>query len=214
MIEGVAEYIDVDIDIDYYKYVFDKVSEINFNTFGKTQWQSYALEDNRTGIDTDYSREYALILDEQRSVHKHMQKRSTGFNYSNSKEKDLFIHTDIDLDTEHPKHFNLIVPIFGAAVISYYKTKQEEIWLPEKNAHGHAYYHEFNKRNDPDYEEFKRNNKIGEIIVDKPVLLDTNIMHGVEIITDPRCAWCSRWNNIPIHHDFYSWKARVENILK
>ena len=216
MIPGIAEYININVDTEYYHMIFDKVAGVDSNTFGKTKWNSFALEDNRTGIDTEYSKDFKRILSEQKSVHPYMQKRSTGFNYANTVEKDLFIHSDVDLDTEHPKHFNLIIPIYGKALISYYKTKEEDIWLPEKNAHGFAYYHEFKKRLDDDYEDFKRANKIGEIIVepDKPVLLDTFIMHGVEIIESPRLAWCSRWNNIPVHYDFYSWKARVENILK
>ena len=64
------------------------------------------------------------------------------------------------------------------------------------------------------YEEFKKKRKIGEIVVeDRPVLIDTNLMHGVQILEAPRCAWVTRWNNIPVHHDFYTWKARVERIL-
>tara|TARA_B110001454_G_C12570677_1_gene371736 strand:+ start:136 stop:810 length:675 start_codon:yes stop_codon:yes gene_type:complete len=224
MIKGIAEYVDINIDIDLYKDIFLRVLEIQkidrhwsddttVNEFGKTQFQSFSLEGNYSGKPTEYARDFKPILNEQYKVHPYMQKRSTGFNYSNSAEKDLFIHTDIDLDTEHPKHFNLIIPIFGTAVISYYEMREDEVWLPEKNAHGYAYYHEFKKRNDSDYEEFKAKRKFGEIIADKPVLLDTNTMHGVEILECPRCAWCSRWNNIPEHYDFYSWKDRVESIL-
>lgn len=214
MIEGIAEYLDIEFDLEYYNMIFDEVASDKIsNTFGKTQWHSFALEDNKTGVDTTYSKQFKPILDTMRKVHPHMQKRSTGFNYASSTEKDLFIHSDVDYDTEHPKHFNLIIPIYGTAVISYYRTLEDEVWLPELNAHGYAYYHEFNKRNDTDYEAFKKERKIGEIIADRPILLDTNIMHGVEISNAPRVAWCSRWNNIPKHHDFYSWKSRVENIL-
>jgi hypothetical protein len=215
MIEGIAEYLDIDFNLDYYKSVFDDVATDTIaNTFGKTQWHSFALEDNRSGLDTAYATQFKLILDSMRDVHPYMQKRSTGFNYANTADKDLFIHSDVDYDTEHPKHFNLIIPIFGTAIISFYKTIEDEIWLPELNAHGYAYYHEFKKRKDADYEQFKKERKIGEILVDKPVLLDTNIMHGVEIVDAPRCAWCSRWNNIPQHHDFYTWKHRVESAFR
>ena len=215
MIEGIAEYIDIDFDPDKYEFIFNHVAKDKiYNTFGKTQWYAFSLEDNRTGVDTEYSKYYKSILDKQYMVHPYMQKRSTGFNYSTSRNKDLFIHTDVDYDTEHPKHFNLIIPIFGKAVVSYYKTYEEEIWLPELNAHGFAYYHEFKNRNKRGYKKFKKERKIGELVIDSPVLLDTNLMHGVEIIDAPRCAWCSRWNNIPKHHDFYTWKTRIEKILK
>jgi hypothetical protein len=214
MIDGLAEYLDLDFDLDIYNMIFDEVARDKIsNTFGKTMWHSFALEDNKTGIDTTYSKQFKTILEVMRSVHPYMQKRSTGFNYASSPEKDLFIHTDVDYDTEHPKHFNLIIPIYGTAVISYYRMLEDEVCLPEINAHGYAYYHEFNNRTGPDYEAFKKERKIGEIIADKPLLLDTNIMHGVEITESPRVAWCSRWNNIPKHHDFYSWKHKVESVL-
>lgn len=213
MIEGVAEYLDLDLNIEKYHLIFDQVDE-GYNTFGKTQWHSYSLEDNKTGKDLPFLQMFEPILADMRKVHPYMQKRSTGFNTANSTEKDLFIHTDVDFDTEHPKHFNMVVPIFGKAIINYYETREEEIWLPEKNAHGYAYYHEFYMRNKAGYEEFKKKRKIGEIVVeDRPVLIDTNLMHGVQILEAPRCAWVTRWNNIPVHHDFYTWKARVERIL-
>lgn len=213
MIEGVAEYLDVNLNIEKYHLIFNQVDG-GYNTFGKTKWYSYSLEDNKTGKDLPFFKMFEPILSDMRKVYPYMQKRSTGFNTANSKEKDLFIHTDVDFDTEHPKHFNMVVPIFGKAIISYYETREEEIWLPEKNAHGYAYYHEFHMRNKPGYEEFKKKRKIGEIIVeDTPVLIDTNLMHGVEILEAPRCAWVTRWNNIPVYHDFYTWKARVERIL-
>lgn len=216
MIPGVAEYLDLELNVDKYHLIFDQVADDDvYNTFGKTKWHSYSLEHNYTGEDLGENIEmFDPILQEMYKVHPHMQKRSTGFNTANNTEKDLFIHTDVDYDTEHPKYFNMIVPIMGKARIDYYETREDEIWLPELNAHGYAYYHEFYMRNKPGYEEFKKKRKIGEIIVeDRPVLLDTNLMHGVEILEAPRIAWCSRWNNIPIHHDFYSWKARIERIL-
>jgi hypothetical protein len=215
MIDGVAEYLDVDFDIEHYKKIFDQVAsgKIEPNEFGKTPWLSFSLEDSKTGLETEYAKHFEPILETMRTVHPDMQGRSTGFNYAGNTDQELFIHTDIDLDTEHPKAFNLIIPVFGVSVISYYRTLEDEVWLPEKNAHGYAYYHEFNKRNDDDYEAFKKERKIGEIVATRPLLLDTNIMHGGVIIEQPRCAWATRWNNIPKHHDFYSWKDRVERIL-
>lgn len=213
-LEGIAEYIDIEFDLEYYNSVFEDVSAGKIsNTFGKTQWLSFSLEDSASGEDTAYSTKFGPILDIMRTVHPDLQKRSTGFNYASDCNQDLFIHSDVDYDTEHPKHFNMIIPVNGTAVISYYQTLEDEIYLPDTNAHGHAYYHEFKKRNDDDYEEFKKSRKIGEIIVDRPVLLDTNYMHGVEISVAPRVAWCTRWNNIPKHHDFHSWKKRVEQII-
>ena len=33
MIPGIAEYIDINVDTDYYHLIFEKVSNIEFNTF-------------------------------------------------------------------------------------------------------------------------------------------------------------------------------------
>jgi len=220
MLKGIAEYVDININIDLYKVIFDYIAKDNFNRFGKTQWYSYALEVNYSGVDSGLSKVFEPILKDQYKVHPYMQKRSTGFNFSNSPEKDLFIHTDIDLNTKHPKHFNLIIPIFGTAVISYYETREDEVFLPEKNAHGYAYYHEFKAQAytedlqaTPRFEKFLAERKIGEIIVDKPILIETEIMHRVVITEAPRCAWVTRWNNIPPEWTFEKWKDRVESML-
>ena len=56
--------------------------------------------------------------------------------------------------------------------------------------------------------------KIGEIIVeDRPILIKTDIMHRVVITEAPRCAWVTRWNNVPKVLDYYDFKTMAENIL-
>lgn len=213
MIPGKAEYVNINPNLDILSDLYNAI-DTEFNTFGKTQWVSYSLEDNKTGIITKYEKLFEPILSIHRKVHPHMQRRSTGFNTANSTEKDLFAHTDVDYDLEHPNYYNLIIPLFGDSVIEYFETREEEVWLPEKNAHGYAYYHEFYMRNKPGYEEFLQERKIGEIKVTGPLLLETNTMHRVLVTKSPRCAWCTRWNNIPADQDFYSWKERVETILR
>ena len=60
MIKGIAEYVDINIDIDLYKDIFLRVLEIQkidrhwsddttVNEFGKTQFQSFSLEGNYSG---------------------------------------------------------------------------------------------------------------------------------------------------------------------
>ena len=51
---------------------------------------------------------------------------------------------------------------------------------PEKNAQGYYYYHEFYAQGEmgqgtPEFEKFLEDRKIGEIIVDRPILIDTEI---------------------------------------
>ena len=111
-------------------------------------------------------------------------------------------HTDIDLDTEHPNHYNLVIFVFGASRIDYFETKEHEVYLPEKNGfHGYAYYHEFLAqkkwvKSTPEFEKFLSDRKIEHIIVDKPLLLNTLLMHRVVVTEAIRCAFVTRWNNI------------------
>ena len=130
----------------------------------------------------------------------------------------MFAHTDIDLDTENPNYYNLVIPVFGASRIDYFETNEDEVYLPELNVYGYAYYHEFHAQKEmgqgtPEFENFLSERKIGHIIVDKPLLLDTNTMHRVVVTEAPRCAWVTRWNNIKEDIDFYTFKNRVESIL-
>lgn len=240
-INELAQYIDVDFDLDLFTRLYDEAAELGSlaNCFGKVEWMGYSLEgsywqEDKSELDrSEYIKLFKPILDMFDKVHPDKQLRSTGYNYSEG-DQPLFIHSDVDWDLEHPNAWNLIIPIFGSAKIVYYETREEEVHLPEMNQHGVAYYHEFRKR--PymvdvlrgtitqkeydqqlvEYEEFKAERKIGEIFVPpgKPVILDTETMHGVDIIDGPRLAWCHRYNNIPEGETFWSWKDRVETILQ
>lgn len=218
MIKNLAEYVDIGDRVELLTSLYEKVKVTHSNTFGKTPFKSYSLEDNMTGKPTGYEQTFDPILAEHRKVHPDYQFRSTGFNTADSTKKDVFAHTDIDLDTEHPNHYNLVIPVHGASRIDYFETKEDEVYLPEKNAHGYAYYHEFYAQKEmgqgtPEFEKFLSDRKIGHIIVDKPLLLDTNTMHRVVVTEAPRCAWVTRWNNIPADVDFQTFKAKVQEIL-
>tara|TARA_Y100000385_G_scaffold59774_1_gene57932 strand:+ start:25311 stop:25988 length:678 start_codon:yes stop_codon:yes gene_type:complete len=225
MIPGVAEYLDVnpqtDLLLDLYKQVKGIDVGVDFNVFGKTPFESYSLEYNMTGKPTGYEQVYEPILSQHRKVHPHYQFRSTGFNTANSTDKDVFPHTDVDFDLEYSQGYNIVIPVLGMSRLDYYETREEEVWLPEKNAHGYAYYHEFkcqaydeNLIARPSFEKFLAERKIGEIIIDRPILIDTEIMHRVVITEAPRCAFVTRWNNIPPElSNFHTFKERVESIL-
>ena len=98
MIKGIAEYLDININTDLYLTMYNMVKKHDNNTFGKTPFVSYSLEDNITGKPTGYEKTFSPILNEHKKVHSNYQFRSTGFNTANSTEKDVFAHTDIDLD--------------------------------------------------------------------------------------------------------------------
>jgi hypothetical protein len=217
-ISGIAEYVNIKDYTPLLKQLYASVhDDSRHNTFGKTPFVSYSLEDSKTGKPTGYEQVFDAILSEHRQVHPDYQFRSTGFNTANSVEKDVFPHTDVDFDTEHTGHYNLVIPVLGASRIDYFETREDEVYLPEKNAHGFAYYHEFKAQSQmgqgtPEFEKFLADRKIGHIIVDRPLLLDTNTMHRVVITQAPRSSFVTRWNNIP-PIDFHSFKKRVESIL-
>ena len=65
----------------------------------------------------------------------------------------------------------------------------------------------------PEFEKFLSDRKIGHIIVDKPLLLNTLLMHRVVVTEAIRCAFVTRWNNIPKEVTFQDFKKKVESIL-
>ena len=217
-IDNVCEYINIKDYSTILQKLYNDVSKLKFNSFGKSNMISFSLEDNITGEPTGYEKLFDPILSEHKKVHPNIQFRSTGFNVSDSIKNDCFAHTDVDYDKDHPNFYNLVIPVFGSSRIDYFETLAEEIHLPEVNAHGYAYCHEFKqqevlKQGSVEFEKFLESKKIGHIVLDKPVLLNTNIMHRVVVTSAPRCAWVTRWNNIPEQIDYQTFKNKVEEIL-
>ena len=125
-VKGIAEYLDIKVDRGLLLSLYKKVG--THNTFGKTPFVSYSLENSMTGKPTGYEKMFDPLLSQHRKVHPHYQFRSTGFNTADSTEKDVFPHTDIDEDTEHPTGYNIVIPVFGNSRIDYYETKDEEVY--------------------------------------------------------------------------------------
>ena len=218
-ITNVAEYVDIYDHTEILNRLLDEVwDDSRYNLFGKTPFVSYSLEHNYSGKPTGYEQTFDEVLSNHRLVHKDYQFRSTGFNTADSTEKDCFAHTDVDLDTAHEGHYNLVIPVRGKSRIDFFKTDPDEIYLPETNAHGYAYYHEFKVQkemgqNTPEFESYLAERKIGEIELSGPILLNTLVMHRVVVTEAPRAAWVTRWNNIPSDVDFQTFKNRVETVL-
>jgi hypothetical protein len=229
-IPGICEYIDIpderEILLSMWEQIVEKEETLGVgekrmlvnchshdrhNVFGKTKWQSYAMGD-LGDTDNGNGKIFEPLLQRHRQVHPDMQLRSTGFNFSDSEKKELYVHTDLDPKSEHPNYFNIVFPVHGASRIDYYETRPEEIWLPERNARKEYYYHEFR----PEFKFDKAHNegrRIGHITVDKPVLIDTDVLHGVQIQQAPRLAFVVRYNNIPKELDFHAFKAHAEEVL-
>jgi len=217
MIKNIAEYVDINPNTDLLKTLYE-FCEVDFNAFGKTKWHSFALEHVKGG-DTKFLELFEPILSIHRAVHPDIQKRSTGFNLSTSTEHDLYAHTDLDYNQEHPNYYNLVVPVYGESTIEYFETNEDEIQIgikngkPDLNCHGEVYYHEFKNRTHKGYEDFLQKRKFAECKIDKPLLIDTNTMHRVIVQKAPRVAWVTRWRNIPEEVDFQTFKRDVESIL-
>ena len=194
--------------------MYYRVSHGKHAVFGKTQWQTYSLED-LDGRPTAYGEVYRPFLELCKQVHPDLQQRSTGFNCSDRPYNNLYIHTDVDYHLEHPNFYNIIIPVDGESVISYYETRDEEIRMGKPNAHGHDYYHEFrgHKKGHDFNTDFVKERLIGSVNMNKPVLLSTRTMHGVHVETAPRIAFCVRWVNIPEHIDYYTFKNKIEEVL-
>ena len=151
-ISGICEYInipgEVDTLLEFWAQIISKEQNLGLgearkivgchsydshNIFGKTLWQSYAMADLADN-DNGNAAIFEPLLAKYRKVHPHFQLRSTGFNFSDSTEKELYVHTDLDPKCEHPNYFNFILPVHGRGRIDYYETRAEEIWLPERNS--------------------------------------------------------------------------------
>jgi hypothetical protein len=229
-IKGICEYINVPEDQALLKSLWEQIvdkettlgkgearalanchSHDYHNVFGKTRWQSYAIAD-LGDMDNGNAKIFKPFLDKHRQVHPHFQLRSTGFNFSDNVKKELYVHTDLDPKLEHPNYFNIIYPVHGASRIDYYETRAEETWLPERNARKEYYYHEFKPHLKFD-KEFNKSRQMGHITVDSPVLIDTDILHGVQILEAPRLAFGVRYNNIPKELDFHAFKKHAEEVL-
>ena len=122
---------------------------------------------------------------------------ATGFNFNATTKNTVPPHIDVDT----PLYFNLLIPVFGIAKLNLFET------IPEHLEFRHGLSHWKMQQNG------SPRKKIGELVVDKPVLLDTNILHDVEPIDTPRCVWCTRWIDIPRHFTYKTFKRHVENIL-
>lgn len=232
-IPGLCEYIDIpherELLLEFWKKIVEKETHLGIgearalvgchshdyhNVFGKTRWQSYALAD-LGDEDNGNAAIFEPLMAKYRKVHPHFQLRSTGFNFSDDVKKELYVHTDLDPKLEHPNYFNFILPVSGRSRIDYYETRAEEIWLPERNSRKEYYYHEFKPHLKYDVE-FNKSRLMGHIHVDNktgPVLLDTDVLHGVQVLEAPRLAFCVRFNNIPAHIDFHEFKKHAEKIL-
>ena len=190
--ENIIEYVNINYDKELYNNYFEKISELDSSSYIECGAKSWVLKTN-----SEYETILNPILKQQKKVHSIMCHYGTGFNYSSTIKHTVPPHIDI----EKPKYFNLLLPIYGTALIEIFKTTDEELEFRHNQKHWKML------RKD------KNSEKIGKLLIDKPVLLDTNYLHNVKPITTPRLVWCSRWIEIDQRYTFASFKKHIEYVL-
>lgn len=191
--EGIIEYIDIPWNASRLETIYNSTLE-NWQGRGYIECgaKSHVLSENEK-----FYLKWKEILDLHSLVHKTICPLATGFNFNATEKHTVPPHIDIDT----PLYFNLLIPVFGVAKLNIYET------IPEDLEFRHGMTHWKMVQDD------KPKNKIGEFIVDKPVLLNTNWLHDVEPIDVPRCVWCTRWIDIDSTFTYKTFKLHVEKIL-
>jgi len=192
--KDIIEYIDVKWEPKVLEDIYKKTMDNWEDARGYIECgaKSYIMEENK-----NFNTTWEPILTEHSKVHNEFCPKGTGFNFNATTKHTVPPHIDID----KPLYFNLLIPVFGVAKINIYETIEEQL----EHRHGMTHWKMVN-------DNYKKN-KIGEIIVNKPVLLNTNYLHDVQPIDTPRCLWCTRWVGIPQTFTYSTFKDYVQNTL-
>ena len=121
----------------------------------------------------------------------------TVFNYNPTLTSGVPPH--IDFDEREGNQFNLLLPMYGVAKVSIYETIQEQLEF----RHGMTHWNMLQDKYPP--------NKIGEVVVNKPVLLDTMYLHDVKVLEAPRAIFCVAWRGI--NKTYNEFKEHAEKTL-
>lgn len=187
--EGIVEYIDVVYDKDYLIRKHNVVRGAEALEYIECGTESHVLVSN-----PDYYRHWDYILNIMSEVHIGMCEHGTGFNFNPTLKSGVPPH--IDFDEREGNQFNLLLPMYGVAKVSIYET------IPEQLEFRHGMTH-WNMLQDK-----YPSNKIGEILVDKPVLLNTEYLHDVRVVEAPRAIFCFAWRGI--NKTYNEFKEHVE----
>ena len=192
MLSGIVEYINVDYDKDYLIRKHNEVRGVHGKEYIECGTESHILRNN-----PDYYRQWDHILTIMSGVNIGMCEHGTGFNSNATLTSGVPPH--IDFDEREGNQFNLLLPMYGVAKIGIYETIQEQL----EYRHGMMHWNMLQDKYPP--------NKIGEILVDKPVLLNTAYLHDVKVVEAPRAIFCVAWRGINMLYN--EFKEHVENKL-
>lgn len=188
-VEDIIEHVNISYEIDVFREIFEKTTSSNPLDYLECGAQSWTLNTH-----LENSNLWKPILQKHSKVHSQFCELATGFNFSKTNDHTVPPHVDID----RLNYYNLLLPVWGAARIEIFKTNPEHLEF----RHGLTHWMMLKNGVAPQ--------KIGELIVDKPTLLNTNYLHSVQPIVSPRCVWCTRWVDLPLELSFKNFKQKVE----
>tara|TARA_B110000240_G_scaffold196376_1_gene248407 strand:+ start:973 stop:1566 length:594 start_codon:yes stop_codon:yes gene_type:complete len=189
------EYTNIKYSVDHFQEIYEKLKATSFSTFTECDVHSWLVCSN-----PDYKNIMEPILSKHRQVHDNICPLATGFNHSPAAVAPYHIPAHIDLDK--PLFFNLLLPIEGSARITIYKTVINDLEYRHNKSHFMV------PKNDNAELEV-----VDSIVVDKPVLLNTSVLHRVDILEAPRNVWCTRWIDVSGTYTVDTFKQHMETTL-
>ena len=189
MLSGIIEYVDVVYDKDHLIRKHNVVRGAEALEYIECGTESHVLVSN-----PDYYRHWDYILTWGKQAAPVFCEHGTGFNLNGTLTAGVPPH--IDIGNVEGNQFNLLLPMFGKAMIGIYET------IPSQLEYRHGKTH-WNMLQDK-----YPSNKIGEILVDKPVLLNTEYLHDVRVVEAPRAIFCFAWRGI--NKTYNEFKEHVE----
>lgn len=212
MIPGIAEFVDTTYDKDLLLSVFDEITQEEFQGYRNCGVISKILR-NVPEIETlaaDHLARHDIFEGA------HFEEFGTGFNYARELDHGVPPHSDWG----KRGHFNLLCPLYGAAEITVFETIEgvHTINRLDLDQEGRKQWYDvdgecshWSMKMTPDM----KLTKIGSVILkDKPLLLDTRLLHSVKIIEAPRLNWVTRWVDMDPSIDFHTAKQMIEEKVK
>ena len=190
--EGILEYIDINYNKEYLTELFNSVSGYEPLNYIECGASSHVLI-----TDSSYYDMWEGPLEEYCGVHQNLCEHGTGFNFSPTTKHNVPPH--IDIGNIPGNQFNLLLPLFGTATISIYKTIPSQLEF----RHGKTHWNMLQNKYPPQ--------KIGSILVDKPVLLNTDYLHDVQVVDAPRAIFCIAWRGV--NRTYNEFKKHAEKTL-
>jgi hypothetical protein len=190
--DGVIEYVDIKYDRGVFARIFEAATGYAPLAYRECGAQSWVLNTNPLFVDM-----YAEVLSAHARVHDRFCKYATGFNFNKTNSHTVPPHVDID----KRNYFNLLIPVFGVARLDIFETRREQLEF----RHGETHWMML-RDGVPAI-------KVGSLLVDRPVLLNTRWLHSVQPEISPRCVWCTRWIDIDEAIGFAQFKRHVEGVL-